>query len=98
MKNKSIFSGILLLVLIGLICVILTVGVALLAGAAEVDIFDFSNLNLSNMIPVLIIGGILSCFIIGIAVLFLGRTIFFKAKDYFFETDKTKEKDGSNEK
>ena len=95
MKKKSVFGGILLLVLIILACLVTTIAVALMAGAADVNLFDFSNLNLSNMIPVLIIGGILSCFIIGIAVLFLGRSVFFKAKDYFFETDN---KDRSNEK
>lgn len=92
MKKRSIFSGILLLILIALVCVVLTISIALLAGATEVDLFDFRNLNFSNMIPILIVGGILSCFIIGIAVLFLGRTVFFKVKDYFFETDNTKDR------
>ena len=95
MKKKYVFSGILLLILIVLACLITTIAVALLAGATDMNLFDFSNLNFSNMIPVLIVGGILSCFIIGIAFLFLGRTIFFKVKDYFFETDN---KDRSNEK
>ena len=95
LKKKSVFGGILLLILIILACLVTTVSVALLAGAADVNLFDFSHLNFSNMIPILIVGGILSCFIIGIAFLFLGRTIFFKVKDYFFETDN---KDRSNEK
>lgn len=95
MKKRSVFSGILLLILIAGICIALTVTIALLVGAAEVELFDFSNLNLSNMIPVLIGGGIITCFVVGIAVLFLGRTVFFKVKDYFFETDN---KDGRNEK
>ena len=93
MKKKSIFGGILMLILIGLICVLLTVTIALLVGSTEVEIFDFSNLNFSNMIPVLIIGGMISCFVVGIAFLFLGRTIFFKAKDYFFEKDKKEDKE-----
>ena len=84
-----------MLIFIILACLVTTVAIALLAGAADMDLFDFSKLNFSNMIPVLIVGGILSCFIIGIAFLFLGRTIFFKVKDYFFETDN---KDRSNEK
>ena len=92
MKKNSIFGGILILVLIGLVCILLTVTVALLVGSTEVDIFDLSNLNFSNMIPVLIIGGMISCFAVGIAFLFLGRTIFFKAKDYFFENDKKDDK------
>ena len=95
MKKKSVFNGILVLILIVLICLVMTVGIALLAGAAKVELFDFRNLNFSNMIPVLIVGGIISCFVIGIAFLFLGRTIFFKVKDYFFETNN---KDRRNEK
>ncbi len=95
MKKKSIFSGILLLILITLICIALTVTIALLAGATNVNLFDFSNLNFSNMIPVLIVGGIITCFIVGISVLFLCRTVFFKVKNYFFEKDNN---DRRNEK
>lgn len=91
MKKKSVFGGVLLLIIISLVCIVLTVSVALLAGSANAELFNFENLNLSNMIPVLIIGGIVSCFIIGIAVLFVGRTVFFKVKDYFSETDKKEE-------
>ena len=96
LKKNSVFSGILLLILILLICLVTTVGIALIAGNINADIFDFSNLNFSNMIPVLIIGSIISCFVIGIALLFLGRTIFFKVKDYFLEAEE--EKDRSNKK
>ena len=95
MKKKSVFGGVLLLIFIILACLVTTLALALLVGATDVNLFDFSKLNISNMIPVLIVGGIISCFIIGIALLFLGRTIFFKVKDYFFETDN---KDRSNEK
>ena len=96
MKKKSIFGGILLLIIVSLICIILTVFVALLAGSVDVELFNFQKLNLSNMIPVLIVGAILSCFVIGIAVLFVGRMLFFKMKDYFSETDK--KEDRRNEK
>ncbi len=96
MKKKSVFGGILLLIIISLICIAVTVSAALLAGFADVELFDFKNLNLSNMIPVLIVGGIVSCFVIGITVLFVGRTVFFKIKDYFSETDK--KEDRRNEK
>ena len=96
MKKKSVFGGILLLITISLICIVATVSVALLAGSVDVKLFNFQNMNLSNMIPVLIVGVILSCFVIGIAVLFVGRTVFFKIKDCFSETDK--KEDRGNEK
>ena len=46
------------------------------------------------MIPVFLVGGIVSCFVIGMAVLFLGRTVFFKVKDYFSETDQKEKENG----
>ena len=91
MKKKSVFSGILLLIIISLICITATVSLALLAGSADTVLFNLENLNFSNMIPVLIVCGIISCFVIGIAMLFVGRTAFFKVRDCFFE-DETKEK------
>ena len=39
------------------------------------------------MIPVFIIGGFISCVVIGISVLFVSRSIFFKVKDYLTKTD-----------
>lgn len=93
MKKKSIFSSLLLLVLLSFLCITLTILLAFIAGSAQVDLFNLKNLNLSNMLPVLIIGGIISCFVIGVVVLFVSRTVFFKAKDYFLETNqKDKEK------
>ncbi len=93
MKNKSVFSQIIILIIISLVCIILTLAIAFLVGSAKTDIIDFSNLNLSNMIPVLIIGGFISCVIVGIIVLFLAKTVFFKVKDYFHEKN-----NGGNEK
>lgn len=95
MKNKSFFSQIILLIAISLICIILTVSIALFVGSYNNILFDFQNLNFANMIPVLVIGGFVSCVIIGIAVLFVARTVFLKVKDYFAETD---EKNGGNKK
>ncbi|MCI8332867.1 MAG: hypothetical protein HFE78_08600 [Clostridiales bacterium] len=93
MKKKSIFNRILLLILLSFFCISLTVLFAFWAGSAKTDLFNLTNLNLSNMIPVFMIGGIISCFIIGIAVLVLSRTVFFKVKDYLSETtQKEKEK------
>ncbi len=87
MKNKSFFSQIMLLVILSLICVILTVGIALLVGSYNSTIFDFSNLNFSNMIPVLIFGGFVSCVVVGITVLFVARSVFLKVKDYLTDNN-----------
>lgn len=85
MKNKSFFSQIVLLIILFVICVILTVGIALLAGSYNTTLFDFENLNFSNMIPVLILGGFISCVVVGISVIFVSRSIFYKVKNYLSE-------------
>lgn len=82
MKNKSFFSQIMLLVILSVICVILTVGIALFVGSYNTTLFDFKNLNFANMIPVLILGGFISCVVVGITVLFVARSVFLKVKDY----------------
>lgn len=92
MKKNSIFGSILLLIIISFLCIIVTVSIALLAGAADTELFNFQNLNFSNMLPILIVGCILSCFIIGIAVLIVGKNVFFALKDYFSKS-KTNEKE-----
>jgi hypothetical protein len=76
------------LIILAILCLLLTVSVALLVGSLNVDLFDFKNLNFTNMIPILIIGGFISCVIIGICFLFFARTAFFKAKDYLDENQK----------
>ena len=80
MKNKSFFSQIMLLVIMSVICIVLTVGIALLVGSSNTTFFDFENLNFSNMIPVLILGGFISCVVIGITVLLLLGQYFIKLK------------------
>ena len=96
MKNKSFFSQIILLVIVAVICIISTVLVALLVGSADIELFDFSNLNISNMLPVLFIGAFITCAIVGVMFLFLAKTAFSKAKE-FFDDENTKN-DGRNEK
>ena len=91
MKNKSIFSQIMLLVIISLVCIIVTIGIALLCGSLKTDLINFENLNFSNMFPVLIAGIFISCVIVGIGVLFIARTIFLKFKNYSNETNKKEE-------
>lgn len=96
MNKKSIFTQTVMVILLVLVCVFLTVMTAFLFGSVGTDIFDFKNLNYSNFIPVLIIGGIISCFVVGIAVLFVARSAFFKVKDYLNE--KENDNDGGNKK
>ncbi len=87
MNKKSTFFQIILLIAIALVCIVLTVGLALIAGSADKIIFDFRNLNIANMLPVLIVGGFVSCVVIGISVLFVSRSVFFKVKDYLTKTE-----------
>ena len=88
MKNKSLFVQVIFLIILAIVCILLTVGVAVLVGSINAELFDFSNLNFSNMIPVLIIGIFISCVIVGICVLFVMRTAFFKVRDFLEEENK----------
>lgn len=90
MKKKSLFSQVILLVALALVCIVLTIGVALFAGSVHTTLFDFENLNFANMIPVLIFGAIISCIVIGISALFLSRSVFLKVKEYFNKGDDVK--------
>lgn len=89
-KNKSLFTQAIFIIILAVLCLLLTVGIAFLAGSINTEIFDFKNMNFSNMLPVLLIGGFISCVIVGICVLFVARTAFFKAKDFLKETNKEK--------
>lgn len=95
MKNKPIFSQIIAIIIISVICILLTVGIAFLAGSLNAELFDFKNLNFSNMIPILIIGFFISCVVVGICILFTAHAAFIKVKDYF---EKTNEEKGEKEK
>ena len=88
MKNKSLFTQTILVILLAVICLFSTVIIAFLVGSLNAEIFDFKNLNFSNMIPVLLIGGFISCVIVGICILFIGRSAFIKVKDYFNENNR----------
>lgn len=85
MSKKSIFSKIIIIIVVALICLVLTLSMAFLVGSVNVDIFDFSNLNFSNMLPIIVIGGFISCIIIGILIIFLAKDVFIKLKNYFFD-------------
>ena len=93
MKNKSLFGQISLIIIVSVACVLLTATVAFFAGSMDADLFDFKNLNFSNMIPVLLIGGFISCAVIGIFVLFTVRTALIKAKDYLKKDTNKKTED-----
>ena len=95
MKNRSVFSQVMLLIIVALCCIVITAVIAFCAGSTSTEFFDFRNLNLSNVVPVLIIGGFVSCVAVGMTVLLVSRTVFFKVKEYFTETNK---KDGGNYK
>lgn len=94
MSKKPIFTQILILIAIILVCAFLTITLALVAGSVDSLIFDFSSLNFANVIPVFIIGGVVTCIIVGIAVLFVSRSAFFKVRDFIFDK---KDDNGGNE-
>lgn len=77
-----------LLIILLVISVILTVSIALFAGSYNAALFDFENFNFANMIPILIIGGFISCVVVGITALFVARSVFLKIKDYMSENYK----------
>lgn len=88
MKNKSTFSQILTIVIITLIGIVLTLLVAFWAGSSDAQIFNLSELNWANVLPVILIGGFITCITVGIVVLFVSKNVFLKIRDYFLE-DKT---------
>lgn len=94
MSKKPIFPKVIIILTVALICLVLTLSLAFLFGSINTEVFDFSNLNFSNMLPIIIIGGFVSCVIIGFLIIFLAKDIFVKVKDYFFET----QNDGGNKK
>lgn len=83
MKKKSVFSQIILLVVAVVVCLAVTVGAAIFVGSYDEVLFDLQNLNFANMLPVLIIGGFVSCLIITIIILFILRSLFIELKNNF---------------
>ncbi len=96
-KKKSVFAQIMILVAVALVGLVLTVCMALLAGSVETSIFDWRNLNLANMIPILIIGGFITCVVVGIAVIVVSRSIFYRVRDYLFENQNNQNNKGDKE-
>ena len=87
MSKNSLFTKIMVVVITALVLFTLTAVIALLFGSVNADIFDFSNLNIANMIPIIILGLFISCAVIGILVLFLAKDVFVKIKEIFFKKD-----------
>lgn len=85
MKQKSVLFQVVCLAIIGLVCILLTISLALLAGSVQESIFDLKNLNIGNVIPIIIIGVFVSCAIIGIGVIFVSNSVFHKVRDYLKE-------------
>ena len=86
--KKSVFSQLILLIIVALVCVAVTVALAVWAGSSEKDFLDLRNFNWSNAIPVIAIGGFICCVVIGIVVLFVTRNVFHKTMDYLSEINK----------
>ncbi len=91
MKKKSVFAQIIILIVIALIGMVITVCMAWLAGSVDITLFDWKNLNWSNTISVFIIGGILTCITVTVAVIFVSRSVFFKLEISSLKIIKTKE-------
>ena len=94
MKKKSVFSKVLTIFIFIMVCLAITVAVALIMGSTETELFDFKNLNISNVIPVIFIGGFVCSITVGILVLFLGRDIYTE----FISKKSNSDKSGGNEK
>ncbi|MBR5569588.1 MAG: hypothetical protein IKW10_01690 [Oscillospiraceae bacterium] len=86
--KKSVFSQLILLIVVALLCVAVTVVLALWAGSAEKDFLNLQNFNWSNAIPVILVGGFVCCVVVGIVVLFVTRNVFHKTMDYLSEINK----------
>ena len=90
MKDKSLFSKVIFLIIIAICGMLLTASLAFLAGSLNTELFDFKNLKVSNMIPIFLIGGFITCVGVGIGFLCVAKSAFFKAKDYFEQKETKK--------
>ncbi len=88
MNKKSVFSQMMLAIIVSLICIVLTVVVALWVGNSNSDIFDLSELNWSNMIPVFVIGFFITGGAVGVILLFTAKELFTKAREYLNDIKK----------
>lgn len=85
MKNKSTFSQLLTIVIVALIGFLLTLLIAFWVGSSDAQIFDLRDLNWANVVPVILIGGFITCVTVGIVVLIVSKNVFLKIRDYFLE-------------
>ena len=87
MKNP-IFSKLLIAIVVALICIALTVSIALMVGNTSTDLIDFSELNWSNVIPIIILGMFITGGIVGVILLIAVKDVFVKAKEYIDQSNK----------
>ena len=90
MKKENLWTKMIILVLVVFFCLFMTLALAFLAGSIEESLFDFKNLNFGNMIPVLIIGGLMSCMILSICFLLFSKSFSHKIRE-FLSKDNDKE-------
>ena len=87
MKNP-IFSKLLIAIIVALICIALTVSIALMVGNTSTDLIDFSELNWSNVITIIILGMFITGGIVGVILLIAVKDVFVKAKKYIDQSNK----------
>ena len=90
MKNP-IFSKLLIAIIVALVCIALTISIALMVGNTSTDLIDFSELNWSNVIPIILLGMFITGGIVGVILLIAAKDVFAKAKEYI---DQSNKKDG----
>ena len=75
MDDKKIFSKVIQLIILGVICFVATVVVAMVLGSYDKNIFNFKSFNFANVIPIIFIGGFISCVVVGVGTLFVSKSI-----------------------
>lgn len=91
LKKENLWTKMILLVLIIFLCLFLTLALAFLAGSIEKPLFDLRNLNIGNMIPVLILGGLMSCMVLSICFLLFSKSFSVKIKELWEQNSDKKD-------
>ncbi len=91
MKKENLWTKMIVLVLVIFFCLFMTLALAFLAGSVEEPLFDFGNLNFSNMIPVLIIGGLMSCMILSVCFLLFSKSFSGKIREFLAKDSDNKD-------
>ena len=88
MKNKSLFPRVIFIAALCVLCLAVTIAVALFIGSFGDNMFNFTNFDFTNMPPVILIGGFAICIVLAIEVLFLLMAAFKKLKIILKKTKK----------